>query len=229
MEGALPIKCSVRLLLIMTHHWGQYEKSVRCGTIDALNQGPYQSAAQDVAAWWCEESSPWVSVLEGWKRFWHEVIGEATASRLCHTDQIIIFFPNEGACGWWITEIALFYYYIWSVWYNHILQQEIKENVAFREVLLIGLSWLKRPDSCGWKPDEKESECRKKQTWLRGWNTFVESGQNEAGLSQWKVFMDDNTRVYFKNESWWVEERKRQMIINNRLHYIKYLQIFTKR
>lgn len=118
MEGALPIKCSTRLLLMMTRRWGQYEKSVRCGTIDSLNQDPYRNAAQDVAAWWCGESSPWVPSLKGWKRIWHELIGEATASRLCHMDQITISFPNEGACGWWITEIALSYYYIGSLWYN---------------------------------------------------------------------------------------------------------------
>lgn len=77
LEGALPIKCSARLLLMMTHQWGQYEKSVCCGTIDSLNQDLYRCATQHVAAWWHGEGSPWVSALKRWKHFCHELMSWA--------------------------------------------------------------------------------------------------------------------------------------------------------
>lgn len=52
MTGALPFKCSVRLLLMMTHQWGQYEKSVLCGPIDSLNQDLYHRTMLQTLMMW---------------------------------------------------------------------------------------------------------------------------------------------------------------------------------
>lgn len=198
LEGALPIKCSARLLLMMTHQWGQYEKSVCCGTIDSLNQDLYRCATQHVAAWWHGEGSPWVSALKRWKHFCHELMSWADYVIWIKLSSLF----REGAWRRWNTEIALSYFSVWSIRYCYILQQ--KENYqgksCFGRGLIIVLSWLKRSVPWSWKTGEKESKCsQNRHDWA--WNRFVGSGQNEAGLTQWKVFMDDNTRVHFKNQS----------------------------
>lgn len=123
MKGALPIKCSVRLLLMMTHQWGQYERSVCCGTIDSLNQDLYRTTMQDVVAWWYEESSPCVSALERWE--WVKLSS---------------LFQMKGLDSDETNKLHYYSYMINLVLLYYILQQEtrsktIKENVAFEDFI----------------------------------------------------------------------------------------------
>lgn len=93
MKAALPIKCSVRSLLLMTYQSGQYEKSVLSGPIDSLNQDLYQRATLYAAV--CDDARTahlgrcpvgGEHTLDV-NSIWH--LGGAVVSTLFYMDQII--------------------------------------------------------------------------------------------------------------------------------------------